>query len=200
MINIISWISVIGVGVGTLALIIILSAFNGLENLVENLYASFDPDLKIELKEGKTFDAATFSKKKILAIPEVAFYTESLEEVALVKFEDKQTFATVKGVEASFYSMSGLDTMLINGDRNTFIEAPNYMVLGYGIADKLSLYLSGSVTSRVSIIVPKKGHKKGLTPNSEFNRKFTRPSGIFSVNPDFNCAVCLISILYETNP
>ena len=199
MINIISWISVIGVGIGTMALIIILSAFNGLENLVEHLYASFDPDLKIEINEGKTFDATTFPKDKILALPEVAFYTETLEEVALVKFEEKQTVATIKGVETSFYQASGLDTMLIDGDKNTFLESPKHIVLGYGIADKLSLYLSGSVTSQVSIIVPKKGHKKGLTPDAEFNRKFARPTGIFSVNPDFDVKYALVDLEFFQN-
>ena len=75
VINIISWISVIGVGIGTMALIIVLSAFNGLENLVENLYASFDPDLKIELKEGKTFDISTFPSEKTTLRSDLRFAT-----------------------------------------------------------------------------------------------------------------------------
>ncbi|MCO6500997.1 MAG: ABC transporter permease [Vicingus serpentipes] len=194
MINIISWISVIGVGVGTMALIIVLSAFNGLENLVEHLYASFDPDIKITIKKGKTFNASTFPKEKILQIPEVAFYSETLEEIALVKYEDKQTVATVKGVENSFYEMSGLDTLLIEGNQKELTQVDNYIVLGYGIADQLALFLSNGFAKKVSVIVPKKGHQKGLMPDSEFNRKWAVPSGIFSVSPDFDTKYVLTSL------
>lgn len=179
-----------------MALIIILSAFNGLENLVEDLYASFDPDIKIELKEGKTFDINSFPKDKIKALPEVAFYTVSLDEVALIKYKDKQTVATIKGVTPSFYKMSGIDTLLINGDKSTLTKSKNYMVLGYGIADKLSLYLSNGFENKVRVIVPKKGHKKGLTPDAEFNRKFAYPSGIFSVNPDFDTKYVLVDLAF----
>ena len=195
VINIISWISVIGVGVGTMALIIVLSAFNGLENLVEHLYASFDPDIKITIKQGKTFESSSFPKNKIVELPEVAFYTESIEEVALIKYEDKQTVATVKGVEQSFYKMCGLDTMLIEGQQASLTNHKNYIVLGYGIADQLALFLAnGSFAKKVSVIVPKKGHRKGLTPDAEFTKKWAVPSGIFSVSPDFDTKYVLTSL------
>jgi len=193
VINIISWISVIGIAIGTMALIIVLSAFNGLESLVEDLYASFDPDLKITIKAGKTFKSSDFPKDKILNLSEVDFYTEALEEVALIKYEDKQTVATIKGVENSFYQMTGLDSMMFEGKILTK-DNENAIVLGYGIADKLSLFLTGNGMKKVSIIVPKKGHKKGLTPDSEFNRKFASPSGIFMISPDFDTKYALTSI------
>lgn len=196
VINIISWISVVGVGVGTMALIIVLSAFNGLENLVENLYASFDPDIKITIKKGKTFDPQSIPKEKILKIPEVNFYSASIEEITLIKFQDKQTVATIKGVEPDFYKMSGLDTLLIEGNQKNLTTPVNYAVLGYGIADKLSLFLSASIPKEISLIVPKKGHKKGLTPGAEFNRKFALPTGIFSVNPDFDTKYVLSSLSF----
>jgi lipoprotein-releasing system permease protein len=169
-----------------MALIIVLSAFNGLENLVEDLYASFDPDIKITVKKGKTFDSSLLPKQKILDLSELIYYSETLEEVALVKYQDKQTVATIKGVELNFYKMSGLDSLLIEGNQSTLTSSNDYMVLGYGIADKLALFLSGNFGEKVSVIVPKKGHKKGLTPDSEFNRKWAHPTGIFSVNPDFD--------------
>ncbi len=185
VINIISWISVIGIAVGTMALIIVLSAFNGLETLVENLYASFDPDIKITLVEGKTFDAKEFPKDKVLAIDEVEFFNSALEEVALIKYQDKQTVATIKGVESSFYTMSGMDTMMIEGKINHTSDTKNSVIMGWGIADQLSLFISQSVY-QISVIVPKRGTKKGFSPGSEFNRKTATATGIFSVNPDFN--------------
>lgn len=185
VINIISWISVSGIAVGTMALIIVLSAFNGLETLVEDLYASFDPDLKITIIKGKTFSADEFPKDKVLAIPEVAFYNSTLEEVALIKYEDKQTIATIKGVEESFYEMTGMDSLLIEGDIRHHAEKNNNIILGWGIADQLSLFIAESVY-QVGIIVPKRGNSKSLTPGSEFNRKTANATGIFSVNPDFD--------------
>ena len=185
VINIISWISVTGIAVGTIALIIILSAFNGLETLVEELYASFDPDLKITVVEGKTFDATEFPKDKILAIDEIQFYNSALEEVALIKYEDKQTVATIKGVEENFYAMTGMDSLIIEGDVRHNAEKNNNIIMGWGIADKLALFISQSVY-QVGVIVPKRGTNKGIIPGSEFNKKTANATGIFSVNPDFD--------------
>lgn len=191
VINIISWISVLGIAIGTAALIIVLSAFNGLQTLVEDLYASFDPDLKITLVEGKTFDVNDFPKDKVLALSEVAFYNSALEEVALIKYEDKQTVATLKGVESSFYKMTGLDSLLIEGTIVPSEETNNNILLGWGVADKLSLFISGDILYQTSIIVPKRGNKKGLTPGSEFNKKMANACGVFSVNPDFDTKYAL---------
>lgn len=156
VINIISWISVLGITVGTAALIIVLSAFNGLQTLVEDLYASFDPDLKITSVEGKTFDVTAFPSDKIKAIPGVIYYAAALEEVALVKYDDKQTVAKIKGVEKEFYDMTGLDSLLLEGNFTPQNKDTNYLLLGWGIADKLALYISGNMTYNTSIIVPKK--------------------------------------------
>ncbi len=195
-INIISWISVIGITIGTAALIIVLSAFNGLQSLVEDLYASFDPDLKITLVEGKTFNAEDFPKEKIKQLSEVQFYNEALEEVALVKYDDKQTVATIKGVQPDFFDMTGMDSLLIEGTFKPTPEDDNYLLLGWGIADKLALYISTNIPYQLSIIVPKRGTKKGLTPDSEFNRKMINAKGIFSVNPDFDTKYVVSSLAF----
>jgi lipoprotein-releasing system permease protein len=196
VINIISWISVSGIAVGTAALIIVLSAFNGLQDLVEELYASFDPDLKITLVEGKTFNSQGFPKDKILEIPEVAFYNEALEEVALIKYDDKQTVATIKGVEESFYPMTGMDTMLIEGIIPPSKQNENNLLLGWGVADKLSLFISGTVLYQLQVIVPKRGTKKGLAPGSEFHKKMANGCGVFSVNPDFDTKYVMANLSF----
>jgi len=198
VINIISWISVTGIAVGTMALIIVLSAFNGLETLVEDLYASFDPDLKITVVEGKTFNSGDFPKDKILALDGVEFYNAALEEVTLVKYNDKQTVATIKGVENSFYQMSGLDSLMIEGSINNNPENKNNVILGWGIANQLGLYIS-DYSFQIGLIVPKKGTKKGFAPGSEFNRKTADASGVFSVNPDFDTKYVLGNLEFVQN-
>lgn len=196
VINIISWISVLGITIGTAALIIVLSAFNGLQTLVEGLYASFDPDIKITLVEGKTFEADQFPAEEVKAIPGVKYYNEALEEVALIKYDDKQTVTAIKGVTPAFYQMTGMDTLLIEGVFNINKAESNYLLLGWGIADKLAFYISGDAAYQFSVIVPKRGTKKGLTPDSEFNRKMAYAEGIFSVNPDFDTKYVISSLAF----
>ncbi len=194
VINIISWISVSGIGIATMALVIVLSAFNGLQTLVDQLYASFDPDLKITAVVGKTFDVTTFPKDKLLALTEVDFLTENLEDVALFKYSDKQTVATLKGVETTFYKMTGLDSLMYEGRYIDDTENIHYLNFGYGIASNLSLYINTGITEEVSVIIPKKGQKKSLIPGEEFHRKFATPSGLFSISPDFDNKYVLASL------
>lgn len=190
-INIISWVSVLGIAIGTMALVIVLSASNGLQNLIEDLYASFDPDLKITLVEGKTFDEKEIPKAEILALDEVVYYNQSLEEIALIKYEDKQTVANIKGVEPIFYKMTGLDSMLISG--NVSAEESS-LILGWGVSDKLSLFVTNGIPNQTQIIIPKRGTKKGLTPESEFYRKYANTTGVFSVSPDFDTKYALADL------
>lgn len=194
VINIISWISVSGIGIATMALVIVLSAFNGLQTLVDQLYASFDPDLKITAVAGKTFDVTTFPKDKLLALTEIDFLTENLEDVALFKYNDKQTVATLKGVETSFYKITGLDTLMYEGKYIDDTENIHYLNFGYGIASNLSLFINTGITEEVSVIIPKKGQKKSLIPGEEFHRKFATPSGLFSISPDFDNKYVLASL------
>ena len=198
MINIISWISVGGIAVGTMALIIVLSAFNGLATLVEDLYASFDPDIKITLVEGKTFNSEHFPKSKILMLEGVEFYNAALEEVALIKYNDKQTVATIKGVENSFYQISGIDSLMIEGDVDKTDEHTNSVILGWGIADQLALYIA-DYSLQVNIVVPKKGINKGFLPGGEFNRKKANATGVFSISPDFDSKYVVGNLAFVQN-
>ena len=100
-INIISWISVFSVAIGTFALVVVLSAFNGLEKLVESLFESFDADVRIELKEGKTFRSNTVNYEELVNIPGVANYTRVLKEVCGVRYKKQQTIVQIKGVDES---------------------------------------------------------------------------------------------------
>jgi len=129
---------VIGIGIGTMALVIVLSAFNGLQTLVGDLYASFDPDIKITALTGKTFEISDFPKNEISNRKDVLYCSESLEEVALFKYNDKQTVATLKGVQPEFYQMTGLDTMIYEGEVKHDDEIANYLCLAMAL---LIIYL-----------------------------------------------------------
>lgn len=183
-----------GIGVGTLALIIVLSAFNGLQSLVEDLYASFDPDIKITAVAGKTFHISEFPKEKVCALTDVMFCMQSIEDVALFKYNDKQTVATLKGVEPNFYKATGLDTLMFEGSLKDDSKDHQYLYFGYGVADNLSFYLGSKFQDKVSVIIPKRGNSKSFIPTDEFNRKFAFGAGVFSVSPDFDTKYVLSSL------
>jgi lipoprotein-releasing system permease protein len=114
-INIISGISVVGVCIGTMALIIVLSAFNGLSDLVSSLYNSFDADIEITAKQGKTFIPTAQQLQAFKKIDGIAYYSEIMEGNALLKYGEKQCVATIKGVDSNFVKMSSFDTLVSDG-------------------------------------------------------------------------------------
>ncbi len=192
-INIISLISIFGVAIGTAALIIVLSVFNGFDNLIESMYNSFDPDLKISIAEGKTFNHHNPNIEKIKTLDGVEFFSETLEENALLKYNNNQYFATVKGVDSNFCKVSGIDTMIVGGkfmlhdDKNR-----EYAVVGQGVAVFLSLGLN--YIDPIIIYVPKRNASISVNPEKAFNRKYIFPSGIFGIQQEFDIKYIIVPL------
>ena len=197
-INIITFISVAGVCIGTMALIIILSAFNGISDLVFGLYNTFDPDIKITPTEGKTFLTDSVAFGKIKKLDGVAYYTEVLQENALLKFDDKQVIATIKGVSDDFVKMTRLDTVIREGQFLLQSDSINYAVLGYGIARRLNLSLTDFMHP-LEIYVPKRGKQSYLNPEDAFIIRSVEVSGIFSLNDDFDFKYSIVSLSLARN-
>jgi ABC-type transport system, involved in lipoprotein release, permease component len=114
-INIVTGISAMGVGVGALALVVVMSVSNGFNEVVKSLFNSFDPDLKVVLVEGKTFAGNAPEIQKIATVDGVATMAEVLEENALFKYADRQQVGIMKGVSLNYSGISGIDTMMIDG-------------------------------------------------------------------------------------
>ena len=178
-INFITGISVIGVAVGTFALIVVLSAFNGLENLVVSLFNSFDPDLKISIAEGKTFEENAIPKEAIKQIEGVAYYTEVLEENALLEHQKQQYIAKIKGVSNDFVAMSGLDSMISEGELKLEENNQPFAIVGQGIAYSLSIS-PYDLFNPLVIYMPKAGNIKSTDPKNAFIKKTIHTAGIFS--------------------
>ena len=102
----------IGVGIGTAALILVLSVFNGFEKLILSLYNSFDPPVKVSIVEGKVSD---FNEAKEYLDKNTILYSEILEEKVLLRYQDKEYIATLKGVDSNFKGINAVDSMLISG-------------------------------------------------------------------------------------
>ncbi|MFA6795098.1 MAG: ABC transporter permease, partial [Proteiniphilum sp.] len=101
-INVISAISVCGIAIATMAMVCVLSVFNGFGGIVQDMFSAIDPDLKISVKQGKVFDYHTPQFEEALQLPGIELISESLEENALFKFEDQQLPVRVKGVSNDF--------------------------------------------------------------------------------------------------
>lgn len=194
-INIISIISVVAIVIGTGALIIVLSAFNGFEKLVVSLYNSFDPDIRITLNEGKTFDANTIPVSTLKNINGISAITSVLEESALVKYRDKQDIVTVKGVSDEFRKTSGVDSMMADGKFVLHEGEMDYAIVGGAIAYKLKMNI-GDFLNQLEIYVPRKSVSSFTNPEETFNRKFIAPSGVFAIQQEFDTKYVIVPLKF----
>lgn len=198
-INIISLISMGGVAVGTMALIVVLSVFNGFDNLVQSLFNSFNPDLLITLKEGKTFVPDRDLLFKLKQTEGVADYGEVLEDKALLKYNDRQTIATVKGVDRNYRNISGVDSMIRQGEFSLQKGKDYYTVVGEGIAYFLNINLDVRIGYRPSltVYVPKRIRSISFNPERAVNRRYITPVGIFSIEQEFDSKYIFVPLEFS---
>jgi len=195
IINVISGISVMGILVGTMALIVVLSVFNGFESLVSSLYNSFNPDLEITIKEGKTFTLEQAHAGQIRTIPGVVHMTEVVEENALLKNGQRQYIARMKGVSEEFNLMTSIDSAIIDGEY--VLEYGNNAcgVFGAGVSYHLGV-IPEDFVDPVEIYVPSRtaDFKPGL--EQPFNQGNVIPSGVFSIQQDFDLSIVLVPLWF----
>lgn len=170
-----------GVAVGTMALVIVLSVFNGFELLFADLFSAFDPDLKISLKVGKRFSIETPDFEELRNLSSVAIFTEVIEENALLKYKEKQLPAMVKGVsEDEFQQMSNIEDLLLDGKFELYDGAFERSAVGAGIASNLGM--TAHAVDPLYIYAPKRTSRVNLLrPDQSFNQSATFISSVFAV-------------------
>ncbi|MEI7490644.1 MAG: FtsX-like permease family protein [Bacteroidota bacterium] len=195
IINIISLISAAGVMIVTAALVIVLSVFNGFARLSESLFNSFNPDMAITLKKGKTFRTNEIDIRSLKQIRGVKYITEVIEENALMKYRDKQSIVTLKGVSRDYEKMCGIDTMMAAGRFILEEGDMNYAVLGYGIADYLGANLN-DYTNPITVYIARRDANFSNVFENAFNTASIFPSGTFSIQTDFDVKYVLLPIRF----
>ena len=176
----------LGVFVGSAALIIILSVFNGFENIVLSMYNTFSPELRIEPLEGKTFDPSDIRFINLKNDKRILNYTEVLEEKALVRYGDSQSIALIKGVSEGFMkNRTGLDSVISSGSFTLKYLGRDMAVIGSGLQNSLSVNLNNEFQT-LEIYSPKKGASNSVNPADEFNIRSIYPSGVFRVQQEFD--------------
>lgn len=193
VVNIISLISVLGVATGAMALFIVLSVYNGFDGLIKSVFNTFDPDLKVEVVEGKVFGPDSANIKAIRNLPYVDIVCETLEELALLEYESKMHASIVKGVPpVDFQNMTGVDTMLIEGVFRLKEGDRNYAVIGAGVSYYLSVGLN--FLSPIKIYVPKRSGYISMNPRRAFTQSYIFPSGKFSIQQEIDTKYILVPI------
>lgn len=196
VINIISGISIAGVTVGTFALVVILSVFNGLDFSIKTLFSTFDPDIKISsVVKGKSFELNSVNIESIKKIAGVQTVTPVVEDDAFLMYGTRQYFATIKGVPTNYNEISRLDTSSITSGR-FLLEADHipFAIVGQGVAYYLSVGLN--FTDPIHIYTLKKGTKGRPTLENTFNHGTIYASGIFSSQQEIDSKYVLVPISF----
>jgi lipoprotein-releasing system permease protein len=202
VINIISGISVAGIIVGTMALVIVLSVFNGFNSLIETFFSNFDPDIKITSQQGKMFTTDEERFEKLKQLPDVIHYAEVIEEVALLKYNQQQYVAVVKGVPDNFARYTNIDTLIVEGDFLLDDNGISYAVVGQGVAYNLGIGLT--FVDPIRLFVPQKGKPTAVNPARSLNYDYIYPSGVFSVLEEIDSKYIIVPFnfaaeLFESN-
>ncbi|QMU30959.1 ABC transporter permease [Adhaeribacter radiodurans] len=185
IINIISIISMVGVAVGTAALIIVLSVFNGLEDLIRSIYGSFDPDLKITSIEGKGFELNEDLITRIRKTPGVLLVTEVIEDNALLRYEDRQMVIKMKGVSPNFFAQNKIDSAVIEGNYQLQRGGNNYALIGRGVQYQLSIRATNAIVP-MFLLYPKAKASLSLDPENTFREKPIMVGGVFVIERQYD--------------
>jgi lipoprotein-releasing system permease protein len=197
-INIISGISVLGITTGTMALVIVLSVFNGFDTVVKSLYNTFDPDIQISAKMGKTFTPDPVTMQDLRSIPGVFAVSEVLEENVLLLYDERQHIATIKGVDDAFNDVSGLDSMVYDGEMKLKDRNRPYAVVGQGVAYSLGIGLS-FINPLFVYTIDRTSRVNMAQPEESIRRDYIYPSGIFSIEQEYDSRYVICPIEFVRN-
>lgn len=192
-INIISGISVLGISIGTAALIIILSVFNGFGDLITGMFGYFNPDLKIEVERGKFFEENPAQTAAILDLANVKYISRTVEEIAFFEYDKNQVYGVIKGVDEQYPHINDIDSTIVEGQYYLAPDELNYAVIGAGIRNQLGVDLDNDF-EQLRIYMPKRGKVSNF--EEQFRHKDVKPMAAFAIQQDFDEKYVLTDIAF----
>ena len=197
-INIITFIATFGVAIGVAALIMVLSVFNGFEDLFLDLFNNLNPDLRMTAVKGKTFQVGDRFKDDIYAIPGVEVISETLEETAMFSYGDKRSPGRIKGVDSLYAKINGIDTLIKDGEYALF-EAGGKATANAIVGNQLSIVLgvdplNGFERLRVYMARPKPKGGSLLTTGRGYLTRDFQPTGVIRSQEAFENQAVLIPL------
>lgn len=195
LISVLSAISLLGYVVGAAALVVVLSVFNGFEVLFMSMYNNFDADLQISPAQGKTFHRNDIPLQRLQALSDIELYGFVLEENVLLKYDDRQNLATVKGVDENFATLTGLDSCIIAGSGILQQRDQNFAIVGQGVGYQLSIDPNDPFRG-LQLFVPNRGTIDVLNPMDAFTKATLPPIGIFSVQEEVDNKYVIVPLAF----
>ena len=184
-INIIAWISIGAMVMGTAALILVLSVFNGFEGLVKSLYSSFYPDIKISASTGKVITLSKEQLQRLKSLRGIKNYSLVEEEKALLQNGEYQSVVFLKGVDENYRYVTGVESHLIKGNYNIGTENAPLIILGAGVENAVGVQADRNLLA-LNIYLPKKSSSELIDPLQNVSEDTINTSGTFVIQQDFD--------------
>lgn len=195
-INIIAWVSVLAMAVGTASLIILLSVFNGFEDLVKSLYADFYTDVKITSVKGKSIRFSSQQMKQLKSLPEIQAYSFVMEEKALLQNGELRSIVFLKGVDEQYTNVAGVSKRILKGAFNLGTADTPAAVLGAGIENALGIQ-SDRALLPLTVYLPKRGVSTNeIDPLQSLSADNISTTGTFAIQQDFDNKYAITNLAF----
>ena len=183
-INIISWVTLSVIAFSTMCQVLVLSVFNGFEDLVKSLYSNFYPDVKVIAAKGKTIFLSEQQINDIKIFKGIKNISLITEEKALLQNQDLQTVVFLKGVDDNYATVSGVPQKLLRGDFETGTADEPGLILGSGIESAIGVE-SGKSLSHLTVFLPKRDSTSS-DPEASLSEGNAYPVGSFAIQQEFD--------------
>lgn len=192
VINIISGVSAFSVSIPVMAMVILLSVFNGFEGLIKSMYQSFDPDIRITPERGKVFAIDSLPRERLLNIDGIQQVSYLLEDNAVFEYRDRQGFGVMCGVDSFYQEVVPIDSLTTEGEfRLQFGDFPEAFV-GQGLAYTLGIRVN--MNSPLTLYIPRRGRISPLLPFYKKQNIF--PSGVFALEAEVDSKYMLVPLSF----
>ena len=188
----------VGVAVGTMSLVVVLSVFNGLEGFIRSLYSSFDPDIKVVPVQGKSFVMDSLLLEKIEEIDGIQFVSQVIEDNAYVRFRDSEMVIKLKGVDHNFIKNERLGKSIVEGKLALEAENIPLAIIGRGIQYTLNISDINDYYP-LQFYYPKRKRTSSLNPGQLTNRRNINIGGIFAIEKQFDMNYVLVPLKFASS-
>lgn len=182
VVNLISGISAFVIGLVTLSMVVVLSAINGIESLIDSLYTTFDSEIFIYPKDGRSIDGSTIDFNEILEMEGVIAASPVIEDAVLVEYVDQRQVAKLKAIDPDFIQFTGLDSMIVWGDGK--LTNDHQALLGYGL--KYYLGIPGDPIYPMKLYAPTRGKSIKKYKEKAFETQALDIHGVFTISVEFD--------------
>lgn len=197
VINLLTLISVLGIAISTAAMVIVMSAFNGVEHLVQDMYGASDPDIRITPSSGKTFLTNELGLEKLLGVEGIRAFSPYVEETVIIKHNDLWKLGKLKGIASDYLVGSAIGGAIIDGNAQlTENDGAIVGIAGAGLMAELDAYLQGADGQPESLkVYGLEGSRKlSAQRDQAVNEQIVFVGGVFQVNPKFDTQYLIVPL------